>query len=291
MSTAQANGIQIEFESLGEGEPLLLIMGLGAQLVMWPDELCQQLVARGFRVIRFDNRDIGLSSKITEGGRPPVRRMLFRTLLGRPVKAPYTLLDMADDTVGLMDFLGLRDAHVVGASMGGMIAQTMAIIHQSRVRSLTSIMSGPGDRMTFLGKRSAVRPLLRPPPRTREAFHALWLEFFRKAGGSGYPVDEVHLRQQTSRAWDRDPGPPELARQTAAIFASGDRRPALRLVRAPTLVIHGSDDPLIRPAAGRATARAIPRAVLRELPGMGHYLPRALWPVLVDEIARHCHGA
>jgi len=292
MPHARANGIEIEYESIGEGEPLLLIMGLGAQLVMWPDEFCRTLAERGFRVIRFDNRDVGLSTKLHDLGKPRVRRLLVRALLGLPIESPYTLLDMADDTVGLLDALDVDAAHVVGVSMGGMIAQTLSIVHQSRVRSLTSIMSGPGNRLTVLGgKPGAMLTLLRPPPRTREEAVEREIEFFTTCGGSGYPADRDLMRIQAERAWDRGPNPPGFARHIAAILATGDRSAALRFVRAPTLVIHGDEDPLIRPAAGRATARAIPGAKLRIIPGMGHSLPRGLWPRLIDEVATHVHTA
>ncbi len=292
MPRARSNGIEIEYETIGEGEPLLLIMGLGAQLVLWPNEFCERLADRGFRVIRFDNRDVGLSTKLHDMEKPRVKRLIVRALLGLPIEAPYTLLDMADDTTGLLDALELRDAHVVGVSMGGMIAQTMSIVHQSRVRSMTSIMSGPGNRLTVLGgKPSAMLTLLKRPPKTREEAVEREIEFFTTCGGSGYEPDLDLLREQAERAWDRGPNPPGFARHIAAILSTGDRTAALRFVRAPTLVIHGDEDALIRPVAGRATARAIPGASLRMMPGMGHALPRGLWPRIIDEIATHAHGA
>lgn len=290
MPRATCNGVELEYEVVGDGEPMVLIMGIGAQLVMWPDELVDQLAGRGYRVVRFDHRDVGLSQKLDHLGKPDVRRSIVRGLLGLPVDAPYTLSDMADDVAGLMDHLGIDSAHVVGASMGGMIAQTMAIVQPSRLRSLTSIMSAPGDRFTGIGTPRAIRALLGKPPRSAEESVAAARAFYAVCGSRGYPLDEEGLSLRARRAFERGFHPPGFARHMAAILATGDRSAALRFVRAPSLVLHGTDDPLIRPVAGRRTARCIPNARLKMIPGMGHDLPRGAWPVIVDAIAQHCRA-
>lgn len=269
----------------GEGEPLVLVMGVGAQLVLWDERFCDALAGRGFRVVRFDNRDCGLSTHLSAAGVPDVRRLMARWFLGLPVTAPYTIADMADDLAGLLDALALPSAHVVGLSMGGMIAQSLAIRHPGRVRSLTSIMSGPGDRLTSIGTPRAVAALLRPPARDRDEAARRTVEIFRVIGSPGYPLDEGRLADVGARSFDRSSDPAGMARQMAAMFASGSRRAALQAVRAPSLVIHGAADPLLRPAAGRATARAIPGARLLIIPGMGHDLPRPAWPQIIDAIA------
>jgi pimeloyl-ACP methyl ester carboxylesterase len=285
--TVRANGIEIAYESLGEGEPLVLLMGIGAQMVHWPDGFCQLLADRGFRVIRMDNRDVGLSTRFRGQRVPRVRTMITRWALGLPVSAPYTLSDMAADVVGVLDALDIEAAHLLGISMGGMIAQTVAAEHPSRVRTLTSLMSTTGERRGFLTRPRALRALLMPAPRTREQAMDRAVEFFRTVGSATYPSDEAGLRERAGIAYDRGMDPGGFLRHMAAIMASGNRRAALASVRAPTLVIHGSDDPLIHVAGGRATARAIPGARLRIVPGMGHDLPEGLWPLLADEVARH----
>jgi pimeloyl-ACP methyl ester carboxylesterase len=282
-----ANGIDIEYESMGTGEPLVLIMGIGAQLVDWPQGFCQMLVERGFRVIRFDHRDVGLSTRFPHARVPRVRKLIARWLLGRQVPAPYTLSDMAADTAGLLDALGIDSAHVLGVSMGGMIAQTLAIEHPSRVRTLTSVMSTTGERRGFLSRPHALRALLMPAPRNRDEAMDRAVAFFRTVGSPQYPFDEAAMRERAGRAFDRGMDPRGFLRHMAAILASGSRRRALRRVRAPTLVIHGQADPLIPVAGGRSTARAIPGARLRVIPGMGHDLAEGLWRRLVDEVARH----
>lgn len=287
MPRIHANGIELEYEVMGTGEPMVLIMGIGAQLIAWPDGLCKQLVDRGFQVIRFDNRDVGLSSKLEGAPITKVSTLLWRALLGLPVDAAYSLVDMADDIAGLLDALELPDAHIVGASMGGMIAQTMAIVHPSRVRTLTSIMSHPGDRLSSLSQPKALRALLGKAPRNRDEAIDRYLTFHRVAGSKGFEVDVDYLRDLAGRAYDRCHYPRGFMRQLAAIAATGDRTRALRFVRAPTLVLHGSDDPLIRPVGGRATARAIPGAELQIIDGMGHDLPRGTWPIISGAIARH----
>jgi pimeloyl-ACP methyl ester carboxylesterase len=286
MARMRANGIELEYEVMGEGEPLVLIMGIGSQLVMWPDDFCKGLVDLGFQVIRFDNRDVGLSSKITGGPRVNVPLVIAGALAGRPMEAAYTLVDMADDVAGLLDGLGIDQAHVVGCSLGGMIAQCFAIAHPNRLRSLTSIMSSAGGRRAMFSKPSAVLALLgRKAPRTAEENGENHLHFFRTAGSKGFPLDEADIRARARRSFERSNDRVGFLRQLAAMYATPARHGALRFVRVPSLVLHGSDDSLILPRSGLATARSIPGARYRLVEGMGHDLPRAAWPILWDEIA------
>jgi pimeloyl-ACP methyl ester carboxylesterase len=280
---APSNGIEIAYQEIGEesGEPLLLIMGLATQMLAWDEGFCELLAERGFRVVRFDNRDIGHSTKIESAGLPKRADML----LGRRRTAPYLLRDMAEDTAGLMDHLGIDSAHLVGASMGGMIAQTMAIRRPERVRSLVSMMSTTGNRWVGVPTWKAFGTLFTRPSAGREAAIENSVRIFRTIGSPGYPMDEERLRQMAGLSYDRSHSRAGIARQLHAITASGDRTSALRKLRLPSTVIHGAADPLIRPAAGRATARAIPGSHLRLIEGMGHDLPRELWPTFVDEIA------
>ncbi|MFW6051653.1 MAG: alpha/beta fold hydrolase [Myxococcota bacterium] len=287
MPTARANGIEIAYECAGEGEPVVLIMGIGAQLVHWPDGFLSLLHERGYRTIRFDNRDVGCSTRFTHARVPNVRKLVARWALGLPVPAPYTLSDMAGDVAGLMDHLGLEDAHVLGVSMGGMIAQTFAIEHPSRVRTLTSIMSTTGERLHAVPKPHALRALLLSAPRSREESIDRAVAFFRTVGSPDFPFDEADLRERAGRAYDRGIDPRGFLRHMAAILASGSRKRRLRSVRAPTLVLHGAEDPLVRPPGGRSTARAIPGAKLQLIPGMGHDLPHGVWPILVAAFDDH----
>jgi proline iminopeptidase len=287
MTSVRANGITIEYEEFGarKGPAILLIMGLGMQLVAWPDSLCEGLAARGLHVVRFDNRDIGLSTCTPSAGRLATTGMLARAVLRLPVRPPYTLNDMARDTIGLMDGLGIASAHVVGASMGGMIAQVVAAEHPDRVRSLTSIMSSPAPLMP---RPKVLRALLRPAPRDRDQSIRRMHGFFRLVGGSAYPPTDAELRAKVDRSVRRSYRPDSFARQLIAIQSAPSRVAMLRRVSAPTLVLHGSDDPLVPPAGGIMTAAAVHGARLRIVPGMGHFLPEALVPLLVDEIAGHC---
>jgi pimeloyl-ACP methyl ester carboxylesterase len=280
---APANGIELCYQEMGEadGEPLLLVMGLATQMLAWDEGFCGLLAERGFRVIRFDNRDIGRSTKITSAGVP--RRVDM--MLGRRAGAPYLLRDMAADTAGLMDHLEIDSAHMVGASMGGMIVQTMAIERPERVRSLVSIMSNTGSRWTGMPSRKAMAVLMGRPPRGREAAIERAVRTFGVIGSPGYPFDEEHLRRIAGRSYDRGHSAAGVLRQLHAITASGDRTQALRGVHVPATIIHGNRDVLVRPAGGRATARAIPDARLKMIDGMGHDLPRQLWPVFAEEIA------
>jgi pimeloyl-ACP methyl ester carboxylesterase len=279
---APVNGIEIAYQEIGDpdGEPLLLIMGLGTQMLAWDEELCAMLAERGFRVVRFDNRDIGRSTMLNEAGVP--RRA--DVLLGRRSTAAYLLSDMGVDTVGLMDRLGIESAHIVGASMGGMIGQALAIERPERVRSLVSMMSTTGSRRVGTPTRRAFALLFARFPRSREDYVERIVRTFKVIGSPGFPTDEARLRDVAGRMYDRSHRPAGVLRQIHAIAASGNRTAALRRLRLPVTVLHGAQDPLIRPSGGRATARAIPDARLRLIEGMGHDLPRELWPTFTEEI-------
>jgi pimeloyl-ACP methyl ester carboxylesterase len=280
-------GITLCYETFGDpSDPTaLLIMGLGAQMVTWQDDFCLELAAGGLHVVRFDNRDIGRSTHLQ--GPPPSLLQLLRY----SVSAPYTLADMAQDTVGLMDQLEIPQAHVIGASMGGMIAQTLAARHPTRVRSLVSMMSSTGGRWVGRPALSSYAIFLRKAPREREAFIEHAERLFAKVGSRGIPQDTEGVRRIAALSFDRELDRTGTGRQLAAIIASGDRTTELARVTAPTLVIHGSIDPLISPSGGRATARAIPGAKLMMIEGMGHDLPRVLWPRLIDAFASHAAAA
>src|SRR4051812_33267209 len=273
--------IELCYETFGDpADPTaLMIMGLATQMIAWPDEMCEQLAARGFHVVRFDNRDAGRSTHVK--GRPPtVRELLLRSK--KPAR--YTLNDMADDAHGLLRELGLAPAHVIGASMGGMIAQTLAARHPDDVLSLTSIMSNTGSVWTG---RPAVRlyPLfLRRPAEGREAALERTTKVFAAIGSRGLERDDDLIREMAEQAWDRDHDPAGPGRQLAAIIASGNRTKDLKRIKAPTLVIHGTDDRMVGLSGGRATARAIDGAKLMKIKGMGHDLPRAAWQRMIDGI-------
>ena len=288
-------GIRIEYEITGPADapPIVLIMGLGMQLVAWPPLLVEGLVARGFRVVRFDNRDIGLSTRVT-GTRPiDMRRTAVKAMLRLPLRPPYTLEDMAGDTVGLMDALGIARAHVVGVSMGGMIGQVLASGWPQRVRSLCSVMSSSGALRFRFHVTQATRALLTPPP--RDADETALLDHMERVwmliGSPGMQPPREALRARLAASMRRAYNPAGVARQMLAIMASGDRRRLLRRITAPTLVVHGERDPLVPIGAGRDTAANVPGAVFRPIPGMGHDLPEALVPTLVGLIADHCGQA
>jgi pimeloyl-ACP methyl ester carboxylesterase len=290
---AKANGIEICYDIFGsaDAEPLLLIMGLSAQMVLWDDEFCQQLAQHGFRVIRFDNRDIGQSTKLTGGKRVTAIDILKIRLFGILPSATYTLRDMARDTTGLMDALGIRSAHIVGASMGGAIAQEIAIHFPERVRSLTSIMSTTGNLKLPQPKREAMTLLMSPPPKTREDYVATFARNWRVLRQGSFPADEAKDRERAERCYARGLNPAGVGRQLRAILASGARNKELAGVKVPSLVIHGTVDPLVRPEAGRDTANAIPGAKLVMIEGMGHALPIRMWPQIIGAIADHAHAA
>jgi pimeloyl-ACP methyl ester carboxylesterase len=278
---AHVNGIEIAYEQIGDpsNPPLLLVMGLGMQLIHWDRELCDMFVERGFHVIRFDNRDVGHSTKI-DAPVPDVRR----AMLGLHVEAPYLLEDMADDAVGLLDHLGIEAAHVVGASMGGMIGQTIAIKHPERMLSLTSIMSTTGERKVGRPKLRVWSMLVRRAPRPRQPYIEHFVRVFKMIGSRGFAFDEERVRELAAETYERDHDAAGTGRQLAAILASGDRTSALHSVHVPTTVIHGRDDPLVPFRGGRATAEAIPEARLIDIPGMGHDLPREIWPQVLDAV-------
>jgi pimeloyl-ACP methyl ester carboxylesterase len=275
------NGFQLEYDIHGEGEPLLLVMGLGAQMIAWPLDFVAMLTAAGFRVIRFDNRDIGLSTKV-DAPAPTRRQLLVAVVRPQRAKAAYTLNDMADDTAGLLDHLGVDRTHVVGASMGGMIAQAMAIRHPLRVASLTSIMSNTGDRKNGRIKRRLLRKLPRLMSRSPEDAVDKGVEMFRLISGPHF--DATLARQMAEEAIARSYCPDGAARQSVAAAASPDRTWDLGRVRVPTLVVHGLLDPLVLPSGGMATARAVPGSKLVMYPDMGHDLPRQRWDDIVAEI-------
>ncbi len=268
----------------GGDEPLVLIMGLGAQMLMWPDEWCEQLADAGFRVIRFDNRDVGLSTRLPHLGRPRLRDLLR---FWQRTDPPYTLADLAEDTVRLLDELDIERAHVVGASMGGMIAQVMAIRHGSRVKTLTSIMSTPNVFASGPPKPHAVAALLtRPRDASPEAAVEQFVNAYRAIGSSVHPADPDWLESLAWRCVERGVSADGPARQSAAIVASPDRRPWLRDVQCPSCVIHGALDPLVRPRGGEQTAAALPNAEWLLLDEMGHDLPRPLWGQLTRALVR-----
>jgi pimeloyl-ACP methyl ester carboxylesterase len=261
-------------------------MGLGMQLIHWDRELCELFAERGFHVIRFDNRDAGLSTKI-KGPVPNIMRLAS----GLPTKVPYLLEDMANDTLGLLDHLGIERAHVVGTSMGGMIAQTMAIRRPERVLSLASMLSTTGDRRVGTPKLRVWTVLTRRAPNDRDAYVEYFLRVFKMIGSPAYPADEERTREIAAATFDRCHYPAGTARQLGAIMASGSRTAGLRRLDVPTVVIHGEADPLVPLRAGIATARAIPGAELVKISGMGHDMPRELWPTYVDAIAKNAERA
>jgi pimeloyl-ACP methyl ester carboxylesterase len=290
---ARANGIDICYEIFGDpaAAPLLLIMGLGAQMIIWDDAFCEQLAARGFRVIRFDNRDIGQSSKMHGGKRITPLELIKLRFFHIPVATSYRLIDMAKDTMGLMDALHIRAAHLVGASMGGMIAQEAALAFPHRLLSLTSIMSNTGNLRLPAPRREVATILRAPPPRTKQDYIDRFIKTWKVLRVGSFPDDEALDPDRAERNFARGLNPAGVDRQLRAILASGDRKPRLHAVTAPTLVIHGSVDPLVHPVAGRETAAAIPNAKLLMVEGMGHALPIRMWPQLIDAIATHAHGA
>lgn len=290
---ARTNGIELCYEIFGDAnaEPMLLIMGLGAQMIIWDDEFCERLAARGFRVIRFDNRDIGMSSKLSGGKRLTALELLKLRFLKIPVAAPYRIIDMARDTTGLMDALGIQSAHLVGASMGGMIAQEIAISFPERVRSLTSIMSTTGNPKVPPPTREASAMLMAPPPTTREEYLDRFAKTWKLLRVGSFPEDEAADRLRAERTYQRGLSPAGVGRQLRAILASGSRKTRLRAVKAPTLVIHGTVDPLVHPMGGTDTAASIPGARLLMIEGMGHALPIPMWPQIIDAIDKHAHGA
>jgi pimeloyl-ACP methyl ester carboxylesterase len=295
MPKTRANGIDIEYETFGKSEnrPLVLIMGIGSQMVSWPMEFCEKLVAGGHFVVRFDNRDVGLTTKLDDSGIPNIWEALAAVQAGRQFYAPYRLSDMAMDTVGLMDSLNIKKAHICGISMGGMIAQTIAIEHQHRVKSLISMESTTGEPGLPLSKPEVREALIKPSPGEREAYIQHMLEVFRLFAGGSEKFDEDSQRVMSGLSYERSPfHPAGFARQYVAILTSGSRRKALASVHVPSLVIHGAEDPLLPWMHGKDTADAITEAKFLMIKGLGHGMayPR-LWDEIVEAITAHTKAA
>ena len=285
--TCRVGDVDIAYETFGDpSQPaLLLVMGLATQMIAWHDDFCAELAGRGFHVIRFDNRDVGRSTAMRDLPAPTVRQLALRS----KDAAGYTLSDMAGDAVGLLDHLGIERAHVVGASMGGMIAQTIAIEHPQRCRSLISVMSSPGDPKVGQAAPEAMAVLLTPPPTERQAFIDA-IPRYRIVASKKY-YDEALAKERGAAAFDRSFYPQGVARQLAAGAKSGNRSEMLKAVETPTLVIHGKDDTLIQPSGGIRTAEVIPNATLLLLAHMGHDMPEPLWPMIVSAIVSHARIA
>lgn len=293
MPQVRANGIQLEYETFGEpsAPAILLIMGLGGQLILWPEAFCRALAKAGHYVVRYDNRDVGLSSKIEHAGKVKLFRAGVLATLRLPVSAPYNLDDMAQDALGLLDALKLREAHVVGISMGGMIGQILAAKHGTRVKSFVSIMSNSGNpRLPGPRLELRLRLVRRPARLDRESLIHHSMQTWRLIGSPDYPVEDSALRTKVEHSFDRSHYPRGMARQTVAIMASGSRVPLLRRIGAPTLIIHGADDPLVPVAAAHDLMKHIPNAQLEIISGMGHDLPADIMPRLTELILSHVQG-
>ena len=291
MPNVKANGIQIEYDTFGNptSPPLLLIMGLGGQLIHWDENFCRQMAAKGLYIIRYDNRDTGLSTRFEAAGLSDMSELLNARLQGQSIQAPYTLDDMAADAAGLLDALKIKKAHICGSSMGGMIAQTLAIRHPQRLLSLISIYSTTGNPDLPQPQPAAIEALMTPQPAERRAYIEFNVKTMQAIGGSGFPFDEPFIRNISARAYDRAFYPPGVGRQMMAVMAQEDRTSALASVTVPTLVIHGTADPLVPAAHGKNTTDAIPGAQLLLVEGMGHDLPhiKGPWPQVIDAIAAH----
>jgi pimeloyl-ACP methyl ester carboxylesterase len=277
--------VELCYQTFGDasGDPLLLVMGLGGPMTWWDPEFCEMLAEKGFHVIRYDNRDTGRSTKV----RGRVSRLaLARAFAGRRVNAPYSVSDMAADAVGLLDHLGIDAAHVVGVSMGGMIAQTLALEHPGRVRSLTSIMSTTGKRTVGWQHPMLIPRLLAGRPVDRETYVATSAAFWKIIGSPSYPIPEEDARRKAEETWDRGLNGPGVLRQMMAVLTQPNRSAALHGLRVPTLVVHGMSDRMVHVSGGRATSAAIPGSELLLIDGMGHDLPPALWPTITDAIRR-----
>jgi len=284
MPKVTVNGVELAYETFGYGEPLVLIMGIGGQMVLWDENFCRALADKGFHVIRFDNRDAGQSSQLDHLPTYHPRDVLRRRLLGKTIKAAYTLDDMADDTIGLLDALGLPWAHVVGMSLGGMVAQCLALRYPRRVRSLALIMSNTGELWVNVPARRAYSALISKAPRSREELVQRQVHLFRAMGASPHRTPEERVAEIAGQHYDRGIHPRGFARQYAALMASPGRLGLLGRILAPTVVIHGAEDPLVRPLGGRLLACGIPGARFALIGGMGHDLSPSVWPRVIDEI-------
>jgi len=286
---AKTNGIELCYDTFGDPQApaLLLIMGLAAQMIAWDDEFCGKLAARGYHVVRFDNRDAGLSTRFDAAGTPNVGAALMAAALGRPIEAPYLLRDMADDAVGLLDALRIPAAHVVGASMGGAIGQMLAIHHPARLHTLTSIMSTSGAPNLPPPTPEALDVLFSPVPTDQAAYLENYVRTWNVLRAGHFPLDEARDLDRARQIFARGLNPAGVARQMVAVIASGSRKEALAAVTVPTLVIHGDADPLLPLACGIDTAESVRGSKLVILKGMGHALPISLWPQIIDAIAAH----
>jgi pimeloyl-ACP methyl ester carboxylesterase len=287
MEKAPVNGIELAYETFGEGEPLVLVMGIGMQMVMWDEQFCRGLAVRGFKVIRFDNRDVGQSTKLDHLGFQRPKELLKRRLLRRPVRAEYTLDDMAGDTAALIEHLGFSSAHVVGMSLGGMVAQCLALNHPEKVRSLTLVMTNPGEIWANFPKLRAVSALFGKPGKTPAGALERAISGFRAIGGSLHNTPRERVIRLAGQQFQRGIYPRGFARQFAAIMAAPSRLRRLRELRVPTLVVHGADDPLIPPLGGRLLAAAIPGAKLVLIRGMGHDMGPSVWRYVIERIAEN----
>jgi len=287
--TVKVGDLEICYETFGSPDDpaLLLVMGLGTQMIGWPDGFCAALAARGLHVIRYDNRDVGRSTHLRQHRPPTIKQLMLRDKSA----AAYSLADMADDGIGLLDQLGIERAHVAGASMGGMVAQTMAARHPDRVLSLASIMSNTGHRWKGMPGLRVYPMFMRRPADNREGAVESTISTFRLIGSPGFPFQEDEVRRIAQLSYERGYNPAGTARQLAAILAAGDRTPELRRITAPTVVIHGTRDRMVTPSGGRETARAIPGARLLMIEGMGHDLPRGAWERIADAIAANAERA
>ncbi|MDB4988269.1 MAG: alpha/beta hydrolase fold [Myxococcaceae bacterium] len=282
--------VELFYESFGEGEPLLLIMGIGAQMVIWEDDFCRQLAARGFRVIRFDNRDVGHSTRLDQLRAPNMQRALRARVLGKPIETAYTIDDMARDTFGLMDALGIESAHVVGLSLGGMIAQCMALLEPARVRSLGILMSAPGELWAAIPRLTAMQSLMaRPRSNAREDVLAHFVKVWKVLGAAPHRSPDARLHELAALSYDRGRSGRGFARQFGAIMAAPPRSRRLRSLKVPTVVLHGAEDPLIPNLAGRVIAAQIPGARLSIIAGLGHELGPSAWSYTIDALEQNAH--
>ena len=294
MAKVEANGIRLEYETFGSpnSPALLLIIGLSGQLIAWDEQLCEWLAQQGRYVIRYDNRDAGLSTKLEQAGMPDTEAAIAARIKGETIIPPYTIEDMAADAIGLLDALGIDRAHICGMSMGGMIAQSMALNFPERVLSLISIYSRTGDPEEPPAKPEAMDFLLAQPPEPREAYIEFRMNLLSSIAGSKFPYDQQWLRQFVTQSYDRCFCPQGVARQLMAIIAQQNRKPALGALAAPTLVVHGAEDPLVPVECGRHTAAAISGADLMIIEGMGHDLPHGgAWPRIMDAVIDHTQKA